>query len=24
MSLDEAKEDDKVFEENGITFIMDE
>ena len=24
MSLDEAKEEDKVFDEDGITFVMDE
>ena len=24
MSLDEAREEDKVFEEDGITFVMDE
>ncbi len=24
MSLDEAKEEDKVFEEDGITFVIDE
>ncbi|MBW2600199.1 MAG: hypothetical protein JRC60_09110 [Deltaproteobacteria bacterium] len=24
MSLDEAKEEDKVFEEDGVTFVIDE